>query len=194
MGSIVPYQPTIAPGTTQQDQAGSTKYKANETGREVEGPTLATFHELKGITVGVPYDCRNDGSDLELPDLPPPGLKTHLHGRWILFKKSKPVWMDYKRTLYWRHLPSNVSFDHIHWLGRVLPLAFPDKDGGGLEACFPGHYIGGHERDLYWMYRAITTRGILIVDECDRMNLPYLGIAKIPDHPINQKTREVIAQ
>ena len=59
--------------------------------------------------------------DLLFPDHPPPGMTTHYAGRWELNPDNKRVWIQYHQTLDADELPSNVSNDPIHWLGRRYP-------------------------------------------------------------------------
>ena len=59
--------------------------------------------------------------DLLFPDKMPPGLESHLLGKWNINPAMQRVWEPYDQPLTQEQLPRNVSMDPDHWFKRMQP-------------------------------------------------------------------------
>ena len=138
-----------------------------------------------GSTPGI----SDNSSDALLPNFPPPDLCTHLHGRWKHFQGKNPMWSPHAQALMWSELPTNVSFKHEHWMGRIFPHESPHS----CTTCTCGlaHYTAGHNRNLTTMHRVLPYKQFshTIVEECTMCALPTCGVAVTPNYPLNQEAK-----
>ena len=112
--------PSVPTGTpTNQDSNAMTP--TTSTKRVTIAPGTVQSNQTPDASVNQPNVTRWERADLPFPDLEPPGLATHYHGRWCPGPDGQPIWKIYSSPLDQGTLPLNVSKDQSHWRGRLYP-------------------------------------------------------------------------
>ena len=95
-------------------------------------------HFIPWHTNGSPDD--SPFPSLCCPERPPPTYQTHLEGYWMVGSDGTMRWAEYPRTLNTLELPTNVSFEPHHWVGRLCPdFKLITETGPWLTVDHPRH-------------------------------------------------------
>ena len=98
---------------------------------DTQGSTLPTGEKEQGrnepivpstgdqvLTGGTAIDR---AADLDYPDVKPPDVSSHLHGRFELSRYGNLEWMTYTTPLLMLQLLKNTVMDDEHWVNGVQP-------------------------------------------------------------------------